>query len=294
MSKRKRPKMAICYDFDGTLASGNLQEYDYIPQLNMSTKEFWTEVRQRAQNQKSDEILAYMGLMIEKANAGRARGIQVTRQAFADYAKKVKLFKGVGGWLERINQAGKDNEIVVEHYIISSGIREMIEGTSIAGHFAKIYASSFMYDQHGVAYWPSLAVNYTTKTQFIFRINKGCLEEWDNSSINEYQPHSDRPIPFERIVYLGDGLTDVPCMRLVKDQGGHSIAVYQPKSSQRKAAAEKLLIQGRVNFVASGDYSKDKTIDHIMMTILRKVSAQYQLSQIGNRGREKKLKPLRV
>ncbi|NLV46602.1 MAG: haloacid dehalogenase-like hydrolase [Candidatus Hydrogenedentes bacterium] len=277
MSRQARIKMAICYDFDGTLSPGNMQEYDYIPQLNISSKEFWADVRQRAQSQKSDEILAYMALMIEKANADRSKGIQITRQAFSDYAKKVKLFKGVDDWFSRINNDGKEIGIAVEHYIISSGIREMIEGTSIAKHFERVYASSFMYDQHGVAYWPSLAVNYTTKTQFIFRINKGCLEEWDNSTINNYQPHAERPIPFERIVYLGDGLTDVPCMRLVKDQGGHSIAVYKPNTKGRKEAAQQLLKEGRVNFIAAGDYSENKEIHRQITSIIRKVAADAHL-----------------
>lgn len=272
--------MAICYDFDGTLAAGNMQEYDYIPQLNMSSKKFWKEVQKRAREQKSDEILAYMGLMIEKANADRSpNGIKIKREDFTNYGKKVKFFLGVEKWFERINKVGKDSGISIEHYIISSGIREMIEGTSIAKHFKKIYASSFMYDQNGVAYWPALALNYTTKTQFLFRINKNYLDEWDNSEINAYKAKEERPVPFERIIYIGDGTTDIPCMRLVKDQRGYAIAVFQPGKSRAKACAARLLADGRVSFVAPADYREGKILERQIKSVIKKILADFEVHQ---------------
>lgn len=283
MSKPAKPRMAICYDFDGTLAAGNMQEYDYIPQLNMSSKKFWEEVQQRAREQKSDEILAYMGIMIEKANADRSTaGIKIKREDFTDYGKKVRFFPGVKDWFRRINNIGKTNGISIEHYIISSGIREMIEGTSIAAYFKKIYASSFMYDQNGVAYWPALALNYTTKTQFLFRINKGHLDEWDNSEINAFKPKEERPIPFTRIVYIGDGSSDIPCMRLVKDQGGHSIAVFQPRKPDLKKKAAALFAEGRVNFVAPADYTEGKDLDRQVTSVINKVVADHRVQNYSN------------
>lgn len=277
---RKRPRMAICYDFDGTLAPGNMQEYDYIPRLRITSQNFWEQVRQRAVEQEADEILSYMCLMLEKANADKSQGIRITKQAFADYAQKVTLYKGVEEWFPRINEYGRQRGLNVEHYIISSGIREMIAGTSIAKEFTKIYASSFMYDQNGVAYWPALAVNYTTKTQFLFRINKGFLNEWDNAGINSFLEKSQRPIPFERMIYIGDGYSDVPCMRLVKEQGGTSIAVYRPRGKGKREIAENLLSEGRVDMFAAADYRKDKMLDVMVKGLIVKIAAEYEVNEL--------------
>ncbi|MGB4509496.1 MAG: haloacid dehalogenase-like hydrolase [Syntrophomonadaceae bacterium] len=274
---RKKPRMAICYDFDGTLAPGNMQEYDYIPRLKITSQEFWEQVNQRATEQQADEILSYMCLMLEKANADKSKGIQITKKAFADYAQKVTLYPGVEEWFSRINEYGRQKGLKVEHYIISSGIREMIAGTAIAKEFTKIYASSFMYDQNGVAYWPALAVNYTTKTQFLFRINKGYLDEWDNTGINDYLEKSQRPIPFERMIYIGDGYSDVPCMRLVKDQGGTSIAVYKPRTPGKKEIAMQLMAEGRVSMIAPADYRTGKKLDVIMKRLIDKIAAEYRV-----------------
>lgn len=286
MSKPARPKVAICYDFDGTLAAGNMQEYDYFPQLGIKPRDFWKEAKDRAQAQEGDEILAYMCLMLEKAKADPAKGIRVTKNAFADYAKKVKLFRGVEEWFDRINSYGKAAGLAIEHYIISSGIREMIAGTTIAKQFKKIYASAYQYDQHGVAIWPILAMNYTNKTQFLFRVNKGRLDEWDNSGINAFTAKKDRPVPFERMIYIGDGSTDVPCMRLVKDQGGHSIAVYQPNSSLAKQTAERLLAEERVHLVAPADYREGKEIDKNTKLIIDKVAADTAIQRAMLRSRK--------
>ncbi len=151
----------------------------------------------------------------------------------------------------------------------------MIAGTPISKHFTRIFASSFIYDHHGVASWPAMALNYTTKTQFIFRINKGSLDVYDHSVINDYVPPEERPIPFKHMVFIGDGETDVPCFRLVKDQGGHSIAVYKPNSQKTKT--EKLLKDGRVNFIAPADYNEGKQIDQVVKAIIDKVAVDRHL-----------------
>ncbi|NIP72446.1 MAG: haloacid dehalogenase-like hydrolase, partial [Gammaproteobacteria bacterium] len=169
----------------------------------------------------------------------------------------------------------------VEHFIISSGIREMIEGAPIAHHFREIFASSFIYDHHGVAQWPALALNYTTKTQYLFRINKGVLAVDDDRGINEYLPRHERPVPFENLVFIGDGDTDVPCMRLVKDQGGHAIAVYRPRAEGAQAQAARLIAEQRVDFIAPADYRKGRTLDRIVHGILAKVAADHTLRALG-------------
>ena len=172
---------------------------------------------------------------------------------------------------------------MIEHYIISSGIKEMIHGTPIAGAFKKIYASSFIYDHHGIAQRPGLAINYTTKTQFLFRINKGFLEVYDDSAINEYLPKAQRAVPFENMIFIGDGETDIPCFRMVKDQGGHSIAVYPADSEQKRQRAGKLIDEGRVNFITEADYSADSQIDIRVRAIIDKVIADARLKVLGKR-----------
>jgi hypothetical protein len=253
-----------------------MQEYDFIPQLKVKSKRFWSDVGKRAKSQEADEIITYMCVMLEKAAA--SNNVRITRDDFVNYGKKIDLFPGVKQWFRRIKKYAKSQGVILEHYIISSGIREMIEGTPIADEFKKIFASSFIYDQHDVAKWPGLAINYTTKTQFLFRINKGVLNVWDNEKINKYVPKQDRPIPFNRIIYIGDGSTDVPCMKLVKDQEGHSIAVYKP-NSRKKKLAKKLLSEDRVNYVLPADYSGGKQLDRKVKAIIRKIAADFMLQK---------------
>ena len=277
-----KPVVAMLYDFDGTLAPGNMQEHDFIPALGMKTKEFWEESNQLAAKNEMDGILAYMYLMLHKAKASDKR---ITREAFVDYGRNVELFPGVLDFFLRINAYGKSKGLEVEHYIISSGLKELIEGTAIAKEFKKIFASYFYYDVNGTAAWPAVALNYTSKTQFLFRINKGCLNISDDKSVNKFMQEEQRPVKFRNMIFLGDGETDVPCMKLVKANGGQSIAVYKPGSSRERA--NKLIHEDRVSFVAPANYSEGKEIDVIVKTVIDKISAQEKLSEFSRTAKEK-------
>ena len=268
---------AICYDFDGTLAPGNMQERDFVPAIGMNKKSFWKEVKALAKEHEGDEILMYMRVMLEKAEAAR---VEVRRQNFIDFGKKLQLFNGVPEWFGRINTYGKEGGLRVTHHVISSGIREMILGTAVKKYFKNIYASSFLYDHHGVARWPALALNYTTKTQYLFRINKGVHEVFEHDKVNQYVSPEKRAVPFTNIVFIGDGETDIPCFRLVKDQGGHSIAVFKPHTHGAKTRAEKLLADGRVNFTAPADYAVGRTIDLAIKAIMEKIAADYHVKKL--------------
>jgi phosphoserine phosphatase len=269
MPKKLIP-MAIAYDFDGTLAPGNMQEYDFIPALNMMSKEFWSSVGEIARQHEMDQILAYMWAMLREANKA---DIRVHKSNFRDFGKNIILFPGVAEWFKRINAYARTKGVRLEHFIISSGIREMVEGTPIYREFRKVYASGFMFDHNGVACWPALAVNYTTKTQYLFRINKGSLDVHDNSVINKFVPKDQRPVPFENMVFIGDGETDIPCMRLVKDQGGYSIAVYNGTKRGVKKHAEQLVTDGRATLAAPADFQEGSTIDTCVKAIIDKVEA---------------------
>ena len=203
--------------------------------------------------------------------AAQENNISLRRESFQRFGKDIELFNGVKEWFELINAYGRDKELDIKHYIISSGLKEMIEGTDIAKEFENIYACSFLYNVDGIAYWPAVAVDYTAKTQFLFKINKGIKEVSDTIKINEYIPEDKRPIPFQHMIYFGDGETDIPCMKMVKENGGNSIAVYR---RTKKAIAEKLINENRVNFVCPADYSQDKEIYNVVTTILDKIKSE--------------------
>jgi hypothetical protein len=266
----KQPIVAIMYDFDKTLCTKDMQEYAFIPALGMSSSAFWGEVNAMTDAEEMDNILAYMYKMVEKA---KEKKVPITRDTFQEMGSKVEYFDGVKTWFERINAYGEKVGVRVEHYIVSSGIKEIIEGTEIARFFKKIYACEFMYDYNGSIQWPKFAVNYTAKTQFLFRINKGVLTIDSKSAdkLNRFTPENERRVPFRNMIYIGDGLTDVPCMKLVKSYGGQSIAVFDQEKG--KDAAEALKVANRVNFIAAADYGTGSDIEIIVQAIIKKIQA---------------------
>jgi phosphoserine phosphatase len=270
--KTGRRVAAIMYDFDKTLCTRDMQEYSFIPGLGITAEAFWAEAGKLSAN-GMDRILAYMYLMLRKA---RENDKPIRRESFVGLGADIAFFPGVVEWFERITAYGRANGIEVEHYIISSGLREIIEGSKIHDRFRKIYACEFHYDASGAADWPLISVNYTTKTQFLFRINKGVLEASDDEALNRYVPEDERPVPFRNMVYIGDGMTDVPCMKLVKANGGHSIAVYG-KGQKEKVA--NLVRDRRVDFFAPADYREGQELDELVKRILDQVAVVNDLSE---------------
>lgn len=268
---KKNPVIAIMYDFDKTLSTKDMQEYEFFPSLGMRPDEFWKESNQLAAREGMDRILASMYMMIQKSNEKKR---PIHRQKFVELGAGVEYFEGVTDWFDRINNLGHQLGVTIEHYVISSGLKEIIEGSRISKEFKKIYACEFHYDQNGIADWPKMVVNYTTKTQFLFRINKGILEVSDDEGLNKYLHKDGRRIPFRNMIYIGDGLTDVPCMQLVKSNGGQSIAVYQPRKKKKVA---ELLTDGRVDFIVQADYTEGGELDSIVKIILEKIAVVNQL-----------------
>lgn len=265
-------RTAVIYDFDGTLAPGNVQEHSFIPRMGRTKEDFWAEVLRLSQLHDADPILVYMWRMLE---ASKTNGAPVTRDALRAHGRVTPLFAGVEAWFDRVTAYGRARGLAVEHYIISSGNLEMIEGSRIAPEFTKIYASQFIYNEAGEAVWPGVSIDYTTKTQFLFRINKGVESIWDQAAVNLWiEPHS-RPIPFERMVFIGDGDTDIPAMKLVREQGGHSIAVFEPDAWNEAAAQakiHKLIAEDRVHFVAPADYSERSLLSVTVEGVLGKIA----------------------
>lgn len=287
----KKPIIAICYDFDGTLSPGNMQEYDFFSSLGCKKKDFWEESNQFAKNNHVDPILSYMRLMIKKAADGST---QTTSKALKKYGKSVELFPGVMDWFDRLKKLGGEQGAIIEHYIVSSGLKEMIAGTLIGKKFKRIYACSFVYSNNDVPEWPAVAVNYTTKTQFLFRINKGITKDDDHKEINAFKPDLKRRIPFSRMLYIGDGATDVPCMRLVKEKGGVAIAVYDEHRPKARSEAIKLLHDGRVNFVAESNYCSGNRIDTIVQAVICSIVARSRVESIDTAPPRRTKKPTQL
>lgn len=272
LKKEERPVLALCYDFDRTLSPDDMQAQGFIQSVGEDVKEFWRQSNELAEKNDMDMNLAYMLTMVKKAKGK----FYVTKKALAEYGAKIKLYDGVEGWFGRINEYGESRGIIVEHYIISSGLKEMIEGTAIAGEFKKIYASAFMYDEYGVPEWPAQTINYTNKTQFLFRIEKGCLNINDHEGVNEYIPPENIRVPLRNIVYFGDSDTDIPCMKLVNSYGGHSIGVYD-KASGNKEKVYRLINNDRIRYFAPADYTEGSEIDCLVKAIINKTAAYEKL-----------------
>ena len=269
--EKQLPIVAFLYDFDKTLCTTDMQDYAFIPSLGMTPTEFWALANGFGRQHRIDGILAYMYTMIREAEQ---RGLPVTRQDLVEKGRSIVLFPGVQDWFRRINEFGRSQGVQVEHYIISSGLREIIEGSSISGEFKEIYASEFYYDENGRPVWPKLAVNFTAKTQFVYRINKGVLDVSDDKTLNDSMPDDSKRVPFTNMVYMGDGLSDVPCMKMMRAYGGQAIAVYQDSN---RMGVEDLLAKGRVDFIFKADYSEGTALDLTVKNIIRKMAISDQL-----------------
>lgn len=260
--KEEKPVLAICYDFDKTLSPDDMQAQGYIQSVGFDVGEFWKQSNSLASSNDMDQNLAYM-LTMKQTAEGR---VLFTRQKLMDYGAEVALFPGVQNWFERIRTYGENRGVIVEHYIISSGLKEMIEGTAVAGEFKKIYASSFYYNENNVAIWPAQVVNYTNKTQFLFRIEKGVLDINDPGVNDSFAPDEMR-VPFRNMVYIGDSDTDVPCMKLVNVNGGYSIGVYNADVKD-KTKVYKMMRENRIKYYAPADYSEGKELDTLLKAII--------------------------
>ena len=273
--------IGILYDFDKTLCTTDMQEYSFIKNLGMTSNEFWGAAADITAKHEVEKILAYMFVMIKKC---KEKGIPLTEEYLNKCGENVVLFKGVETWFDRINEYGESLGVKIEHYIISSGTYEIIQGTPIAKYFKRIYACKYMYDENGEALWPALAINYTLKTQYIYRISKGILDVTDDYNLNRLQDESLRRIAYRNMIYIGDGMTDIPCMKMLKSKGGKSIALYQ---SGRSETVKPLVEDDRINYVCVADYSPNSSLENIVklmienMAIIERLAAkeEKQLAQ---------------
>ena len=271
------PIIAFLYDFDKTLCTTDMEDYAFIPSLGYTPAEFWGKANAFGWENRMDGLLAYMYTMIQEC---AAQNIKLDRAFLNHCGESIQLFPGVREWFARINAFGESLGVQVEHYVISSGLREIIEGSGIAQEFREIYACEFYYNENGDACWPKLDVNFTNKTQFVYRINKGILDVSRDKELNDSMPDDSKRVPFTNMIYMGDGLSDVPCMKMMRAYGGQAIAVYQASNRQ---GVEKLLADGRVDFVFPADYREGMELDRTVRDILRKMTITDRLLEVNNR-----------
>ena len=261
----EKPIIALLYDFDKTLCTTDMEDYAFIPALGYTPAEFWSKANTFGRDNRMDGLLAYMYTMIEEC---RAQSKRLDREFLVRCGHSMELFPGVREWFGRINDFGASLGVEVEHYVLSSGLKEIIEGSGIAHEFKQIYACEFYYGG-GEACWPKLDVNFTNKTQFVYRINKGVLDVADDKTLNDSMPDDSKRIPFTNMIYVGDGLSDVPCMKMMRAYGGQAIAVYQ---ATNRAGVEDLLAKGRVDFIFPADYRAGTDLDATVRNIIRKMT----------------------
>ena len=269
--------IAIMYDFDKTLCTKDMQEYTFIPSLGIKPGEFWKEANDLREYDKMDAVLTYMYLMRQKM---LDQGMPLNREYLTKIGRNIELFPGVEEWFKRINEYGKEKGMTIEHYIISSGLVEIIEGSSIGKYFKCIFASEFFYDDDHNAIWPKRAINYTNKTQYLIRINKGVLDVADDVNVNKKVAEDSKKIPMSNMIYIGDGITDVPCMKLTKEGGGVSIAVYTERNIE---TAKGLKEDERINYATEADYRPDSRIDIIVKKTIDAMAINSELKELSKK-----------
>ena len=281
---KKNTKVALIYDFDETLSSGYMQDFSLIPALGMKPDTFWKKANNWSKDQEADQITGSMYYFMKTA---QKKGVPLTRSFFKQCGENIEYYKGVLEWFERINEYGKTLNLNIEHFLISSGYEEILAGSEIRKHFTDMFACSYAFNEEGLPVWPARVINYSIKVQFLTKINKG-LCKIDDVAVNEFMPEEKRPIPFDRMIYFGDGMTDIPSMKLIKERGGNAIAVYAPGKSKDKRKAIKLLEDNRVNFALKADYRENREIDKVVKTILDKIAKERDLEILQSRENKKK------
>lgn len=266
-------KVALIYDFDRTLSTSDMQDYTLIPEFGMKPDDFWEIANKWSDDNEADQVT---GSMYYIQKTAKEKGIKLTKEFLKKCGKNIEYFAGVSEWFERINKYGKHLNLEVEHYLISAGYEEILAGSSMRKHFKEMFACSYAFGEDGTPTWPARVINYSIKVQFLSKINKG-LRKIDDVAVNEFMPENKRPIPFNRMIYFGDGMTDIPSMKLVNQRGGNAIAVYAPKKEQEKIKAIKLLSDNRVNFALPADYREHTEIDKVVKTILDKLATERDL-----------------
>jgi hypothetical protein len=275
--KFDRKTIALVYDFDGTLSPRPMQEYAFLPQIGADAAAFWAESNALAKRTQADPLITYMHLMYRKA---KAKGVRIDRADLVAQGRHVELFPGVEHWFEAIAAYVKSHSqshgVHLRHYLVSSGLTEIVEGTSIYKRFHNVFASEYWFDAYDLPY-PKRVITDTGKTQYLFRINKG-VEDL-GQSINQHMPEEARPIPFGNMIYFGDGDTDVPSMAVMRKNGGYAVAVYPAGKSKGRVKCVELYKAGRCDFFAPADYRAGSDLFRRTCLLLDRILAEIRVQE---------------
>lgn len=271
----KQNTIAIAYDFDGTLTPKAMQEYTILPELGIHAGgAFWKKCNQESKQFREEKDLVWMRRIKELS---KEKKYKLTKKRLAELGSRIEYYKGVETFFQSMSQYVKKKsrgKMKLNHYIISSGLKEIIDGTTIRNNFKQIFGSQYHYNHLGYPDFPKVLITDTVKTQYIFRINKG--KEDVSESINQHMPEEERPIPFKNILFIGDGSTDVPAMNVTKKYGGFALAVYRPGSEKAKKECLGLRLANRVDSIAEADYRKGKEIYEFVTLVLDTMIQRYQ------------------
>lgn len=274
-SKFSKKTIALVYDFDGTLSPRPMQEYAFLPKIGIDPAQFWKESNAVAKEHKADPLITYMHLLYKKA---KEAGVRIDREDLVAQGRDVELFPGVLEWFDAIEDYTKiraeSHGITLRHYLISSGLTEIVEGTPIYHHFHNVFASEYWFDAYDLPY-PKRVITDTGKTQYLFRINKGVEDLGE--TINEHMAEAERPIPFSNMIYFGDGDTDVPSMAVTRKSGGHAIAVHPPKKDRKKCV--DLFKAGRIDFFAPADYRRGSDLFNRTCLLIDRILADIRVEE---------------
>jgi hypothetical protein len=247
--------IAVVYDYDQTLSPNYMQEEVLFPAFGIDARRFWKKCQELVANEGYENELAYMRVMLEYLDIDRP-----TNARLRELGRELRFYPGLPEMFEDFN-AGlltpqhEAHGIRLEHYIISSGLKALIDGSRVAPHVKAVFGCEFAEDAQGRITFPKRVISHTQKTQYLFRINKGLLEL--SQDVNDHMPAEVRPVPFEHMIYVGDGPTDVPCFAVVRQNGGHAIAVYNPADETRssfKKCYQLTTHANRVRHIAPADF----------------------------------------
>jgi len=275
--KFDRKTIALVYDFDGTLSPRPMQEYAFLPQIGADAAAFWAESNALAKQTGADPLITYMHLMYRKA---KEKGVRIDRADLVAQGRHVELYPGVEDWFDAIGAYVKSHTqshgVHLRHYLVSSGLTEIVEGTSIYRRFHNVFASEYWFEAYDLPY-PKRVITDTGKTQYLFRINKGVEDLGE--SINQHMPEAARPIPFGNMVYFGDGDTDVPSMAVMRKNGGYAVAVYPAGKSKGRAKCVDLFKAGRCDFFAPADYRDGSDLFRRTCLLLDRILADIRVQE---------------
>lgn len=272
--------IAVVFDFDDTLAPDTTS--GYLRQAGIEDlPRFWKEEVGALYTHGWDPVPAYLYKMIEASRSGRIPPI--TRESLASWGQQAPLHRGVETLFDRLREAARraNPRLHIEFYVISSGLGDVLRATRIAQEFTEIWSSEFHYGADGAAVFPRRIVSFTDKTRYLFHVQKGLIGDEDRAKpfeVNRKVPRERQRVPFDHMIFVGDGYTDIPCFSLLKQHEGIPIAVYDPHHEERWGNAFRFVAEGRVSNLHSANYSEGSDLSNFLIMAVRSLAERIALS----------------